>query len=184
MENCFHSGAFFQDMIHSGINIYLTLAIAQTFLRCGDSRYRGLIDKTAELASPTGQWPEAIHPITGGGCMGDGQHGWAAAEWIIMIRNLFVREEGDQIIIGSGVFPRWLESGETLMFGPTLAGGGRITVRLHQPGGEGPVYVDIETTDMHSDTEYRIEVPGYVPETVIGEGKGIRMEPEFEEAAV
>ncbi|MFO7751180.1 MAG: hypothetical protein R6V54_13920, partial [Desulfobacteraceae bacterium] len=49
MENCFHSGAFFQDMIHSGINVYLTLAIAQTLLRCGDLRYQSLIDTTADL---------------------------------------------------------------------------------------------------------------------------------------
>ena len=184
MENCFHSGAFFQDMIHSGINIYLTLAIAQTFLRSGDSRYRVLIDKTAELASPTGQWPEAIHPITGGGCMGDGQHGWAAAEWIMMIRNLFVREEADQLIIGSGVFPRWLESGETLVFGPTLAGGGRITVRLRQPDGEGPVFVDIEAAGVDPDTQYRIQVPGFTPRNVTGAREGIRLEPEFEGAAV
>ncbi len=34
----------------------------------------GLLDTVAALASPTGQWPEAIHPHTGGGCMGDGQH--------------------------------------------------------------------------------------------------------------
>lgn len=183
-ENCFHSGAFFQDMIHSGINIYLTLAIAQTFLRCGDSRYLSLIDKVAELASPTGQWPEAIHPITGGGCMGDGQHGWAAAEWIMMIRNLFVREEGDQIIIGSGVFPRWLASGETLMFGPTLAGGGRITVRLRQPEGKGPVYVDIEAAGVDPDTQYLIQVPGFTRRNVTGAREGIRLEPEFEGAAV
>jgi len=184
MNNCFHSGAFFQEMIHSGINIYLTLAIAQTFLRCGDPRYRVLIDRTAGLASPTGQWPEAIHPITGGGCMGDGQHGWAAAEWIMMIRNLFVREEGEQIIIGSGIFPRWLATGKPLIFGPTLARGGKITVRLLQPGGDGPVYVDIEAAGVKPDTEYRINVPGCVPETLRDAGKGIRLEPESAGAAV
>ena len=30
VERCFHSGGFFQDIIHSGINAYLTLDIAQT----------------------------------------------------------------------------------------------------------------------------------------------------------
>ena len=79
MNQCFYEGAFFQDMIHSGINAYLTLDIAQTLLRAGDLRYQELIRNVADLASPTGQWPEAIHPHTKGGCMGDGQHGWAAA---------------------------------------------------------------------------------------------------------
>ena len=61
LENCFYSGGLFQDMIHSGVNVYLTLAIAQSLLRIGDRRYRDLIRTVEELASPTGQWPEAIH---------------------------------------------------------------------------------------------------------------------------
>jgi len=74
MSNCFVEGGFFQDMIHSGINPYLTLHVAQVLLRAGDPRYLQLLQTVAELASATGQWPEAIHPGTGGGCMGDGQH--------------------------------------------------------------------------------------------------------------
>lgn len=46
------------------------------------------------LASPTGQWPEAFHPLTGGDCMGDGHHVSASAKWAPMVRNCFVR--GDQ----------------------------------------------------------------------------------------
>lgn len=95
MTRCFHEGGFFQDMIHSGVNAYLTLSIAQTLLRNDDPRYANLLETVADLASPTGQWPEAIHPRTRGGCMGDGQHGWAAAEWVQLVRNLFVREEGE-----------------------------------------------------------------------------------------
>ena len=87
------NGAFFHDIIHSGINPYLTLHIAQVLLRAGDMRYFDLMRRSADLASPTGQWPEAIHPRTLGGCMGDGQHVWAAAEWMMMMRNCFVREE-------------------------------------------------------------------------------------------
>jgi hypothetical protein len=128
MSHCSYGNAFFQDMIHSGINIYLTLAMAQTFLRSQDTRYRDLIATVADLASPTGQWPEAINPLTGGGCMGDGQHGWAAAEWIMMMRNLFIREEGDTLVLGSGIFPRWLEQQVPLSFGPTLVPGGAVIV--------------------------------------------------------
>ena len=126
--HCFCHGAFFQDMIHSGMNVYLTLAIAQTLLRAGDERFQGLVVKAADLASPTGQWPEAIHPATGGGCMGDGQHGWAAAEWVQMVRSLFVREEGERLVIGSGIFPEWLHTGEPLTYGPTPTPFGSVTV--------------------------------------------------------
>jgi len=141
MEHCFHRRGFFQDMIHSGINIYLTLGLAQTLLRFGDDRYQTLITASVGLASPTGQWPEAIHPFSGGGCMGDGQHGWAAAEWVWMIRNMFVREEDGLLMIGSGIFPGWIEPGVPISFGPTPTPYGPIAVFLKPEGEELEVHV-------------------------------------------
>ena len=132
LDRCFQEGGFFQDIIHSGINAYLTLAVAQTMLRSGDPRFRKLIDSVAALASPTGQWPEAIHPRTKGGCMGDGQHGWAAAEWAMMLRNLFVREEGDTLVIGSGIYRTWLDGPEPISFGPTPTPWGPIEVSMER----------------------------------------------------
>jgi hypothetical protein len=130
IDRCFHEGGFFQEMIHSGVNAYLTLDLAQTLLRAGDPRFAALIRRVAELASPTGQWPEAIHPQTLGGCMGDGQHGWAVSEWIMMMRNCFVREEADGLVIGSGILPEWRAVGGEIRFGPTLTPWGEVSVRL------------------------------------------------------
>lgn len=132
-NNCMVRGAFFQDMIHSGINVYLTLDLAQTFLRSGDPRWEQLADKCLELASPTGQWPEAINPRTLGGCMGDGQHAWAAAEWLLFSLNRLVREENEKLIIGSGVTETWLHSD------------GRIAID-DAPTSHGPISVEIKTT--------------------------------------
>ena len=80
--------------------------------RLGDGRaepYR-FAACVADLASPTGQWPEAIHPQTGGGCMGDGHHVWAAAEWVLMLRYCFLREEGDTLVLASSSARRKLGS--------------------------------------------------------------------------
>ena len=162
MKYCFHKGAFFQDMIHSGVNIYLTLDIAQTLLRNGDARYQNLIRTVAELATSTGQWPEAIHPHTHGGCMGDGQHGWAAAEWAMMIRNLFVREEGETLVLGSGIFPDWTADGLSAGFGPTKTPFGDIEVRFLKKKN----HANFEITADFSNAATRpadivIDVPGY-----------------------
>ena len=118
LENCFIDQAFFQDMIHSGFNMYLTLHCAQCLLRADDSRYLPLVEKVAELASPTGHWPEAVHPQTLGGCMGDGQHAWAAAEWVMMIHNMFAAEEGDALILLRGVPQKWLQPDHPIKIGP------------------------------------------------------------------
>jgi hypothetical protein len=174
VDRCFHSGGFFQDIIHSGINAYLTLDIAQTMLRAGDARYRDLIEAVAKLASPTGQWPEAIHPQTGGGCMGDGQHGWAAAEWVMMIRNMFVREEGNRLIVGSGLFEEWFASGEDLYFGPTLTPWGPITVRIVQPASEPLLTIDVHWREDAPRVD--VEVPGFAKMLDANCNSAIRLE--------
>lgn len=130
LRHCMVKGGFFQDIIHSGINPYLTLHLAQVLLRAGDARCHDLTHSVAALASPTGQWPEAIHPHTAGGCMGDGQHVWAAAEWILLMRNGFVREEGPVIVLGSGLPQTWIDQAEPLGLGPTPTAYGPISVEF------------------------------------------------------
>jgi hypothetical protein len=130
LEYCCIEHGFFQDMTHSGINPYLTLHIAQVLMRAGDVRYQNLMQRVAELASSTGQWPEAIHPRTKGGCMGDGQHVWAAAEWILMLRNCFVREEKDCLVIGAGVSNQWLASQQPISFGPAATSFGPVSITI------------------------------------------------------
>jgi len=136
MKHWLVEGGFFHDIAHSGINAYLTLHMAQVLLRCGDSRFFGLMDTVASLASPTGQWPEAIHPHIRTGCMGDGQHVWASAEWILMARNCLVREEeaSGLLILLSGVPEAWCKPSSTFSFGPapTTYGPVSLSVSAHK----------------------------------------------------
>jgi GH15 family glucan-1,4-alpha-glucosidase len=72
LSECSVNGGFYQDIIHSGVNPYLTLHVAQVLLRAGDPRFQELVRTVARLASPTGQWPEAVHPRTGEGAWATG----------------------------------------------------------------------------------------------------------------
>ncbi len=175
-RNCLHRGGFFQDMIHSGINAYLSLALAETLLRKGDPRYLDLIDAVARAASPTGQWPEAIHPLTGGGCMGDGQHAWAAAEWLLMMRALFVREEADHLIIGSGLPERWFsdEMPTDMHYGPTATPWGPVTVQVQRRGTDWHLRFDADWHDRAPPVQVR--VPGFEPITAAIAGHEFRLE--------
>ncbi len=162
-------GGFFQDMIHSGVNAYLTLHMAQVLLRAGDARGLELIDAVAELASPTGQWPEAIHPRTLGGCMGDGQHVWATAEWVNMLRNSFCREEGNGLVLASGIQPRWLRTRERIAFGPTPTPFGAVEVWL-EPDVQHNYRIHWSITPKQSDTHspawVQVALPGHQAVTV------------------
>ena len=159
LSSCLVNGGFFQDIIHSGINPYLTLHMAQVLLRAGDLRFRDLVRTTADLASPTGQWPEAVHVRTRGGCMGDGHHVWASAEWVLMIRNGFVREEGDRLVLGSGIFPEWLNQSEALAFGPAPTEFGPVSVRIVPKGTRAEVEWTGEWRDVPPHVEVRL--PGF-----------------------
>jgi hypothetical protein len=86
---------FFHPIIHSGYNPYLTLQIAHAFLLNNQPQRAWQIAETIFRQCPSPySLPEAIHPKTGGGAMGDGHHGWAAAEIILFVLDCLVREEG------------------------------------------------------------------------------------------
>ncbi|MCX5699096.1 MAG: GtrA family protein [Candidatus Omnitrophica bacterium] len=160
MKKCLVHGGFFHDMTHSGINPYLTLHLAQVLLRAGDSRYFSLMAAVAKLASSTGQWPESIHPRTGGGCMGDGQHVWAAAEWVLMIRNCFVREEENRLILCSGIPRIWLEKNQTIAFGPAPTSFGDIQISI-KPRGEN-ILIEWRGVWFAKEPPIDIQLPGFM----------------------
>jgi hypothetical protein len=113
----------------------------------------------AKLASPTGQWPEAIHPHTLGGCMGDGQHVWAAAEWLMAMRNMFVREEYDSLIIGSGIPANWHYSEARLSYGPTWTPWGKLEIAIDLTSEQGKVCWRADWNGNVPDV--RVAVPGF-----------------------
>jgi len=165
LNACFIDGAFFQDMIHSGLNAYLTLHVAQVLLRAGNPRYQELMDAVAGLATPTGQWPEAIHPHTRGGCMGDGHHVWAAAEWVLMVRNCFVREEGDRLILCAGIGERWLQEGSPVLFGPAPTRFGPVSITL-SPLSDASIEIVLQTAWRDQEPAIEVRLPGHGPVTL------------------
>jgi hypothetical protein len=174
MDKHFIQGAFYHELSHSGINIYLSLHIAQVLLRAGNPKFFDIVKAVADLATPTGQWPEAIHPRTKGGCMGDGQHIWASAEWVMMIRNMFVREEqaDRMIILCSGIPQEWLKAGETLFLGPTHTLYGEIAVTINV---EEDITISWQARWNNTAPRIEIRLPGFEPYTVEGNTTVVKM---------
>ncbi len=174
-DHCLVEGGFFQDMIHSGINAYLTLHLAQVFLAAGDPRFQDLIEAVARLASPTGQWPEAIHPQTKGGCMGDGQHVWAAAEWLMMLRNCLLYEQmrPPRLVIGAGVFPAWLTLQRRLAIGPAPTRWGLVRVQI-DPAAD-VVDVRWQADWFGPAPEIEVRLPGGASVLVSGDKGGVQV---------
>lgn len=91
---------FFHPIIHSGYNPYLTLQIAHAFLLNNQPQRAWQIAETIFHQCPSPySLPEAIHPKTGGGSMGDGHHGWAAAEIVLFLMDCLVKESNDTLFL-------------------------------------------------------------------------------------
>lgn len=137
-ERFFHRGLFFHPIIHSGYNIYLSLQVAQCLFELGEvGRARRILSRALKLRSPMWTFPEAIHPLSGGGVMGDGFHGWAYAEVLLLLRQLTFFQRKNTFIFFKGLRTRELR-GADLQFGPFPFAGGtvRLSGRLGRRKGE------------------------------------------------
>jgi hypothetical protein len=101
-----------------------------------------------------------VHPRTGGGCMGDGQHVWAAAEWVLMLRNCFVREEDDRLILCSGIPRDWLTKNQTISFGPAPTSFGDINISI-KPQGQN-ILVEWRGNWFSKEPVIDIQLPGFI----------------------
>lgn len=118
-------GAFFHRLIHSGFNIYLTAHVAECYLVQNSAFLMPVLNWIMDHATDTWTFPEAIHPETGGGCMGDGHHGWATSEMIHLLRNMIFIERNRNLVLFPMIPHHWLDRGNRLslknapsLFGP------------------------------------------------------------------
>jgi hypothetical protein len=123
--------AFYQGISHTGLGTYLTLQLAAVELRAGDRRCLDRLAWMIDAATPTWTWPEAIHPRLDGGCMGDGHHGWAAAEFLSFVRDLLVREVDGGLALASLVPDGWYGKGWEVHDAPSAYGRVSYAVRWH-----------------------------------------------------
>jgi len=99
--------------------------------------------------------------------MGDGQHAWAAAEWVMMIRNCFVREESGELVIAAGLKPQWYQDAPARL-GPVLTPFGPVTVQVKRtPGG---AEVQVEGDWRAIEPLLQIQLPGFTPQESISTG--------------
>lgn len=125
--------AFYQAISHTGLGTYLTLQIAAVELQRGDIRAWRRLKWFLDAATPTFTWPEAIHPQLGGGCMGDGHHGWAAADFLNLVRDVLVQDASDGATEALSLLPpEWVHREVEVRDAPTHSG--RLSYQLTWDG--------------------------------------------------
>lgn len=93
---------------------YLTMNMAHSWAILGDrDRVGKYLAWIVNHASPTYGWAEGISIITGRGGQGDAPHGWAAADFIMLIRDLVINDLLDPPVLFRGMPTDLLRRGVT-----------------------------------------------------------------------
>jgi hypothetical protein len=160
--------AFFHGISHTGLGTYLTLQLAFVELAAGDQRALDRLEWLVGAASQTFTWPEAIHPLLGDGCMGDGHHGWATADFLSFVRGLLVRETDDGLALCTMLPEEW--SGQPLAVHRAPTHRGLLSFELGWEAGRALLRWELEP---HPGTgAVRLTAPGLDPNWSSGELRG------------
>ncbi|MDG4862282.1 hypothetical protein P8605_29475 [Streptomyces sp. T-3] len=162
----FVTGGFRHEAAWNAYGPYLGMQLAHAYLLAGDpekmDRLLGwtvaaAFPKALQRAAALGAWNEQhAFPIASDFAefpdrhwyMGDIPHGWAAAEYLLLLRDiLFFEADEDRdphLYIAPGIRPHWVPDGETVSVAaaPTLLGA-PFGYRLRHDAGEQKVTVDI-----------------------------------------
>jgi hypothetical protein len=127
----YYSGAALHDYL--GFRVFETELLREDQLDV----VRGLYSELAHTTSTNAGWEVGILP-RGARVLGDdvAPHGWFAAEYVALLRNMLVRENGRQLMLMSSVSPSWLRPGRTITVSNADTSLGRIAYQLQTvPGG-------------------------------------------------
>lgn len=89
-------------------------------------------------------WAEAVKPETKRFAGGDMPHSWAAAEYVLYLRDALVREDGDRLILADGVPAPWLQAGQRVEIhrAPTYFGPAGYVLVSHADQGYWDLTID------------------------------------------
>ncbi len=106
---------------------YLGFRLFETRLLRNEQRdaVQGLYSELAHTTGTGAGWEAATAPY-GDRIVDDvtSPHGWFAAEYVALVRNMLVREQGSDVYLMSAVSPAWLRPGKTIAVtdAPTIRG--------------------------------------------------------------
>ncbi len=126
---------------------YAGLALAHCYLNLGQpERSHTMLRWALDHQSAPGVygWAELADGKTNLFLGGDIPHGWAAAEYVSLVRDMLVREVGNAIHLAAGVTPAWLEHGKRVELGRAKTTFGAVEYRLHSKADAGQIEMQLK----------------------------------------
>lgn len=108
-----------------------TIQLGLVELACADHRALDRLAWALDVASPTWTWPGTVHRRLPGGTAGDGHDARVAADVLLLVRDLLVREVEDGLALLTLVPDDWLGQPLAVHDAPTRFGTISYAVRWH-----------------------------------------------------
>lgn len=103
-------------------------------------------------------------------------HGWFAAEYRTLLRNMLVREEGDDLHLLSVVAPDWIGAGKSISVKQAPTDFGEVAYTLSQPSANQAV-LTLDTQFTHAPHAVLVHIPWFMQlDAATADGKSIRAE--------
>lgn len=106
------NGGFLHTIVWRALGTYITMHLADSLLLIGDrEKYLKVHEWLIRVSKPLGQWCEAHSPRTLKGTVGDFPHGWASADYVMLVRNAIAHEDyaSTKLYLLKGVWEKWAE---------------------------------------------------------------------------
>lgn len=96
-------GGVISPLEFQGVDLRLTARLGSILLR-EELQYDSVFKFLTDAVSPTGTWPDRIHPVSGGGIGATGHDPDVCCQYLLLLRNLMVMEEEDILFLLPGIF--------------------------------------------------------------------------------
>lgn len=130
------------------LHAYLGFRVFETDLARGAQQRTvdGLYASLAHTTATNGGFETGVR-VYGSRAVDDNMtpHGWFAAEYAMLVRNMLIREDGDELVLMSAISPAWLKPGEAIAVhdAPTTFGKVDFTLRPTDAGARLEWHADV-----------------------------------------
>jgi hypothetical protein len=150
LERFMRDGLYFLRVVYGTLTALHTCSVAHAAVYMDDAETAVRVFRDIERwSSSTHCWPEGTSVKTGEGAQGDMPQNYAGAEYLLLLRDMLLHEDGDTIKLTPAIPAEWTAPGKELAFerAPTFfgemsfrirsgAGGDRLTLELTPPAHE------------------------------------------------
>lgn len=118
-----YNGGVIAPLEFQGIDLELTSRLGVILLR-EEREYDQVFKLLLKTVSSTGNWPDRVHPASGGGIGATGHSRQVGCQFLLMLRNIMAIEEGDDLYLLPGIITSkfWAEVNIELNNFPTIFG--------------------------------------------------------------